>query len=52
MLDRFELEYAAPAEDECKWCDYAVVCGPYEEARTKNKPKDRLVGLRTLREKR
>jgi len=43
---------AAPAEDECKWCDYAVVCGPYEEARTKNKPKDRLVGLRTLREKR
>ena len=43
---------ASPAEDECKWCDYAVVCGPYEEVRTRNKPKDRLVGLRTLREKR
>lgn len=43
---------AYPAEDECKWCDYLVVCGPYEEARTKHKPKDRLIGLRTLREKR
>ena len=43
---------AAPGEDECKWCDYAVVCGPYEEARTKHKPKERLIGLRKLREKR
>ena len=43
---------AAPGEDECKWCDYAVVCGPYEEARTRHKPKERLVGLRLLREKR
>lgn len=40
---------AAPAKDECVWCDYKAVCGPYEEQRTRHKPKkelDRLVQLR------
>jgi CRISPR/Cas system-associated exonuclease Cas4 (RecB family) len=42
---------AAPAKDECRWCDYARVCGPYEEQRTDRKPKDGLVQLRKLRER-
>lgn len=30
---------AYPAEGACKWCEYATVCGPYEELRTGRKPK-------------
>ena len=30
---------AAPAERQCAWCDYQPVCGPYEELRTRRKPK-------------
>ncbi|MFO0663218.1 MAG: PD-(D/E)XK nuclease family protein [Polyangiaceae bacterium] len=42
---------AAPAEDACKYCDYARVCGPYEELRVKKKlpgPLSQLVKLRGL----
>lgn len=28
---------AAPAADECRWCDYRLVCGPYEEQRLRLK---------------
>ena len=40
---------AYPDKGACKWCDYRLVCGPFEEARTRRKPKDRLDGLITLR---
>ncbi|MEA2752870.1 MAG: ATP-dependent helicase/nuclease subunit, partial [Myxococcales bacterium] len=40
---------AAPAKDACRYCDFKSVCGPYEEIRTKRKPKDRLKGLIELR---
>ena len=45
---------AAPAEGACRFCDYAVVCGPYEELRTSRKrfPADRLDSLRALRAER
>jgi len=41
---------AAPAEGACRWCDYRVVCGPYEELRSARKAKDRLAPLAALRE--
>jgi RecB family exonuclease len=41
---------AAPDEGACRWCDYRVVCGPYEELRTARKPKAPLAPLRALRE--
>jgi hypothetical protein len=31
------------------WCDYRPVCGPYEELRTRRKPKEALASLLTLR---
>ncbi len=43
---------AAPAQGECKWCDYRLVCGPSEELRTSRKPPrelDPLVELRRTR---
>lgn len=40
---------AAPDEDACTWCDYLAVCGSFEERRTKDKPRDRLVQLKGLR---
>jgi RecB family exonuclease/superfamily I DNA/RNA helicase len=40
---------AAPAKDRCRWCDYRVVCGPYEETRVARKPQDRLEPLQRLR---
>ena len=42
---------AAPAKGECQWCDYARVCGPYEEQRTARKPKESIVALTRLRER-
>ncbi|HEU4390480.1 MAG TPA: PD-(D/E)XK nuclease family protein, partial [Blastocatellia bacterium] len=33
---------AYPDKGACRWCDYLPVCGPFEEARTRRKPKDRL----------
>ena len=41
---------AAPDDRECDWCDYKRVCGPYEERRSKIKPKVRLQSLTRLRE--
>jgi hypothetical protein len=40
---------AAPDKDACTWCDYLAVCGGFEERRTKDKPRDRLVQLKALR---
>jgi RecB family exonuclease len=40
---------AAPAEGACRWCDYRVVCGPYEEQRTRRKRREDLAALETLR---
>jgi RecB family exonuclease len=41
---------AAPDKRQCEWCDYRVVCGPYEEQRTARKPEETLEPLLTLRE--
>ena len=41
---------AAPREDACGRCDYAVVCGPYEEERVLRKPPGELQPLLQLRE--
>jgi CRISPR/Cas system-associated exonuclease Cas4 (RecB family) len=40
---------AAPAKDACSRCDYARVCGPYEEQRTGRKRRERLASLEALR---
>jgi len=47
-LDRPFLP-AAPAEGQCGMCEYRPVCGPYEEQRTRRKPKEALEPLLTLR---
>ena len=41
---------AAPREDACGRCDYAVICGPYEEERVLRKPPGELQPLVQLRE--
>jgi len=41
---------AYPKPDACGYCDYRIVCGPYEVERTAKKRKDRLVPLLHLRE--
>lgn len=38
---------AAPAPEQCKWCDFTSVCGPREEERVRRKPV--LVQLQELR---
>lgn len=40
---------AAPRQQACEYCDYRMVCGPYEERRVKGKLKDRLEPLQALR---
>jgi hypothetical protein len=40
---------AAPADGGCRWCDYRMVCGPYEETRVALKPAARLAALERLR---
>lgn len=40
---------AAPDERECQWCDYRLLCGPYEQRRSVMKPQARLMALRRLR---
>lgn len=40
---------AAPAEGECRYCDYRSVCGPYEELRVAAKQRSRLEPLHELR---
>jgi hypothetical protein len=42
---------AAPAERACDWCDFHVVCGPWEERRAARKPQGRLGDLLALRSK-
>ena len=39
----------APRKDACKWCDYRVVCGPWEETRVRRKDDTKLVDLQALR---
>ena len=39
----------APRRDACKWCDYRVVCGPWEEIRARRKDDTKLVDLQALR---
>ena len=41
---------AAPDKDSCKWCDFLAVCGSFEETRTKDKPRDRLIQIKALRD--
>ena len=43
---------AAPAAGACRFCDYQLVCGPYEEQRTARKwsDHDQMKALRELRE--
>ncbi|MBW1880091.1 MAG: PD-(D/E)XK nuclease family protein, partial [Deltaproteobacteria bacterium] len=41
---------AAPAKGACRWCDYRVVCGPWEEPRTQRvKRQDQVADLEHLR---
>ncbi len=40
---------AAPRERACDWCDFRVVCGPYEELRVRRKDPAPLASLRLLR---
>jgi ATP-dependent helicase/nuclease subunit B len=41
---------AAPRPEACTWCNYRLVCGPYEESRVRRKSPDRLSLLEELRE--
>jgi len=43
---------AAPAEQECRFCDYRTVCGPYEERRVSRKRQEPLDALARLRRRR
>ena len=43
---------AAPAKDECRYCDYRRVCGPYEELRVQRKDATRLHDLQAIRSER
>jgi ATP-dependent helicase/DNAse subunit B len=40
---------AAPRQGACQYCDYRLVCGPYEEFRVQRKPKQQLNSLTVLR---
>jgi RecB family exonuclease len=40
---------AAPRAEACTYCDYRIICGPYEEARIQRKKTDRLRLLEQLR---
>jgi hypothetical protein len=46
---------AAPKDRACRWCDYNLVCGPFERLRTQRKlesekAREKLAGLARLRE--
>jgi CRISPR/Cas system-associated exonuclease Cas4 (RecB family) len=43
---------AAPIKGGCEYCDYKVVCGPYEEMRTKRRNQAKLKALVELRSRR
>ena len=40
---------AAPREEACALCDFRAVCGPHEEKRVKQKPRQRLEPLNEVR---
>jgi CRISPR/Cas system-associated exonuclease Cas4 (RecB family) len=40
---------AAPAERACEYCDYRLICGPYEPIRSSRKDRSRLEELEELR---
>jgi ATP-dependent helicase/nuclease subunit B len=40
---------AAPRRDACTFCDFRLICGPYEELRTSHKSRQRLQGLDDIR---
>ena len=48
MLERGFLP-AAPRDKACEECDYGDVCGPYEEERTRRKPRPDLQELLDIR---
>ena len=53
LIDRSILDGflpAAPREGACAYCDYRLICGPYEETRIHRKASDRLAVLDELRE--
>ena len=39
----------APRPGACAWCDFRVVCGPWEEVRVRRKDDTKLVDLQVLR---
>ena len=41
---------AAPDKDACMWCDFLALCGNSEEQRVKNKPRERLIQIKALRD--
>ena len=41
---------AAPREEACRYCDYRLICGPYEETRIRRKAPEPLAVLEELRE--
>ncbi|HEY5444926.1 MAG TPA: PD-(D/E)XK nuclease family protein, partial [Pyrinomonadaceae bacterium] len=41
---------AAPDKDACMWCDFLALCGNFEEQRVKNKPRERLIQIKALRD--
>jgi ATP-dependent helicase/nuclease subunit B len=41
---------AAPRDGACSYCDYRMICGPYEELRVRRKKSDRLAVLEQLRQ--
>ena len=43
---------AAPRHDACTFCDFRLVCGPYEELRTRSKSRQRLEKLDDIRKTR
>jgi ATP-dependent helicase/DNAse subunit B len=43
---------AMPRKGACQYCDYQIVCGPYEEFRVQRKPREELAALEEIRETR
>src|SRR5262245_10273927 len=43
---------AAPRHQACKFCDFRLVCGPYEQLRTRSKSRQRLQALDDIRKTR
>ena len=41
---------AAPRRDACHYCDYHLVCGPYEELRLQRKSQGKVAFLNEIRE--